>query len=256
MKFKVTLITIILISGIFILCKVPLIYYGILISLGLLIVVLGVMNIQWNYFLTAYHKSGNSEKKISLTFDDGPHPEFTPQVLNILRENKIQATFFCIGQNAEKYPELIKRIIEEGHNVGNHSFTHSRFIDFKTSEGWKKEIEDTDRVISNLTGRKPGLFRSPYGVTTPHLAKAVRKTRHKVIGWTVRPYDTVEQPAEKIIQKLNSKTKEGNIILLHDTHSRIVPVLKEIIPYFKSKNYTFVTVTQLLNIPDHGEPEI
>ncbi len=255
MKFKITLIAIILISGIFILCKVPLIYYGILVFSGLLILVLGVINIQWNYFLIAYHKSTHLEKKISLTFDDGPYLEFTPQVLDILRENQIQATFFCIGQNVEKYPELIKRITEEGHTLGNHSFTHSQFIDFKTSEGWKKEIENTDQIIFDLTGKKPSLFRPPYGITTPHLAKVIKQTKHKVIGWTVRPYDTVEQPTEKIIQKLKSKTQDGNIILLHDTHSRIIPVLQEIIPYFKSKNYTFVTVNQLLNLPDHDEPE-
>ncbi|MFC7523832.1 polysaccharide deacetylase family protein [Parapedobacter sp. GCM10030251] len=207
---------------------------------------LGVFNIQWNFFVKAIHRATTSTRQIALTFDDGPHPTYTPQVLTQLEKYGIQATFFCIGKHAATYPHLIKELHRRDHVVGNHSFTHASTIDFHTRTKWLMEIQQTDGVIEQTLGKRPRFFRPPYGVTTPHLAKALKETNHAIIGWRVRPYDTLNRSSEQIVRTILRKTKPGDIILLHDTHERIVPVLEQLLPALKHRKFDMVTVENLI----------
>lgn len=223
-------------------------YWAILPFVALLgFLALACSKIQWNFFVPAIHFGDSSTQKIALTFDDGPHPKYTPQVLDILKKHGVKATFFMIGKNIQQYPILSERIINEGHTIGNHSFTHSKTIDFKNQNGWKKEIENTDLEIRKILGKNPRFFRPPYGVTTPHLAGALKKSGKKTIGWSQRTYDTMSISPMKIKEKIIKNLKSGDIILLHDTHENIVPLLEHLLPEIEHKNLSFATVNEMIN---------
>lgn len=216
--------------------------------IGPAIIVWGAFHIQANFFLKATHQGNVTRRQIALTFDDGPHPVYTPQVLELLDRHNAKATFFCIGKNVMKHPEIASRIQVAGHIVGNHSFSHTHTIDFHGKNSWLEELRKTDIVITQATGYRPRFFRPPYGVTTPHLAKAIRTSGHRVIGWRVRPYDTLDSrsPA-RIVHTILGKVKPGAIVLLHDTHDRIVPVLEQLLPALHQYGYTLVTVPKLID---------
>lgn len=213
---------------------------------ALILTAFAAFNIQWNFFLKAVHRTNTPNREIALTFDDGPHSVYTPQVLGLLESHGIRATFFCIGKHVVHHPELTEELKRRGHIVGNHSFTHAATIDFHDHAKWITEIRQTDHAIEQVIGKRPRFFRPPYGVTTPHLAKAIRETGHTVVGWKVRPYDTLNRSPEQIVRILLRKTKPGDIILLHDTHERIVPVLEQLLPKLKKRKFDMVTVEKLI----------
>lgn len=217
-----------------------------LLAIALLTLVLGAFNIQWNFFVKAIHRTNTATRSIALTFDDGPHPTFTPNVLAQLDKHGIRATFFCIGKHVAQAPQLMKDLHSRGHVIGNHSFTHASTIDFHNRAKWITEIRQTDNIIKQAVGKQPRFFRPPFGVTTPHLAKAIKETGHTVIGWQVRPYDTLNRSPENIVRTILKKTKPGDIILLHDTHDRIAPVLEQLLPKLKKKKFDMVTVENLI----------
>jgi peptidoglycan/xylan/chitin deacetylase (PgdA/CDA1 family) len=159
----------------------------------------------------------NSDKKIFLTFDDGPIPEITEWVLDILKSEEIKATFFCIGDNIKKHPEVYKRILAEGHQIGNHTFNHLN--------GWKT---DTNHYIDNfklceteclkLNTEHSFLFRPPYGKIKPSQTKAIRNLGYKIIMWDVLSYDFDPNIIpEKCLENVISNTEQGSIIVFHDS---------------------------------------
>ena len=213
---------------------------------GLILIALAAFNIQWNFFLKAVHQGNTAVRQVALTFDDGPHPTYTPQVLSLLKKYGIQATFFCIGKHVLQHPELVKELHDQGHVVANHTFTHAATIDFHSKAKWLEELRQADATIANIIGRTPLFFRPPYGVTTPHLAKAIWETGHTVVGWRLRPYDTLQRTPQQLINTILKRTKPGDIILLHDTHKRIVPVLEQLLPELKHRGFEMVTVEKLI----------
>lgn len=218
-----------------------------LISIGFLVTAIGSMTMKWNFHLRAFTKAKHiSEKKIAITFDDGPNAKYTPIVLRILEKYNAKATFFCIGKNIEANPEILKDTIQKGHQVSNHTYSHSFSFGFFKKEKFIEEIEKTDSLLDAATGMKNRYFRPPFGVTTPPLAKAIKITGHKVIGWNIRPYDTVFKNREKNLKHIIKKIFPGSIILLHDTHDRIPYVLEHLLQYLEKHNYRCVTVAELL----------
>lgn len=208
----------------------------------------GSFDIRLNYFTKAYSSKPNSTKKeIALTFDDGPH-EMTEKVLDLLKKFNVKATFFCIGKQIENNPELFKRIIADGHLVGNHSYSHSGNFGFCSSQKVVDEITKTNKLVEQLSGLKINFFRPPFGVTNPMIAKAVSETKHLVIGWNIRSLDTVYEDENTIFDRVKNKIKPGGIILLHDTSQKSVNVLERLLLFLKSENYSIVAVDELLNI--------
>ena len=195
--------------------------------------------IQWNFFLEAFNYKRTSQKVLALTFDDGPHPEITPQILDLLKKHNAKATFFCIGQHAEKHPEILKRILEEGHGVGNHSYSHKNTFPFFGESQIKTELEQTDAILKQANT----LFRPPFGVTNPTIAKVVKETGHQVIGWNVRSFDTVIKNPQTITKRILNKVKPGSIILMHDTRPQTLEALKVILP--RLSGHKLVPISQL-----------
>jgi len=182
-----------------------------------------------------------TQKQIALTFDDGP-AEQTATILDILKKEKIKATFFLIGKNIEGRENLIRRMPDEGHSIGNHSFHHGFHFDWQSAQKMKDELQLTNEAIRNITGQEVKLFRPPYGVTNPNLAKAVANTGLRSIGWSLRSMDTVAKEETALLQKILGKVKSRDIILLHDRCEVTAKMLPALITALKERNYSFTTL--------------
>ena len=228
-------------------------YYLILIAILYLIInIIGSANIRLNYFLNSYCKSTTNKKEIAITFDDGPHPDITPKLLKLLESLKVEATFFCTGKNSLAYPELVSEIINKGHIIGNHSYSHSKFFDLFSVTKMQKEILDTNQIINSITGKSHLLFRPPYGVTNPMLRKALNYTKMISVGWSLRSFDTVRS-SDKVLAKLEARTKPGDIVLFHDTNPNIITIIEDYLKWLKKNDFKVVSLTTLLNIPAYED---
>jgi peptidoglycan-N-acetylglucosamine deacetylase len=183
---------------------------------------------------------------IAMTFDDGPNPETTPRLLDILKQRNIKATFFLIGQNAERNPEIVKRILAEGHEIGNHSWTHpplAKLSDDRVTE----EITKTQNAIKTASGYTPDLLRPPYGSITPRQKEWIENQFGlNVILWSVDPFDWKRPGVSVIQQRILAGAKPGAIILSHDIHKQTVDSMPATLDALAAKGYKFVTVSQLI----------
>lgn len=208
----------------------------------------GSYDIRLSYFAeTLCGDSNNSNREIAITFDDGPH-EMTEKILDLLKKFNVKAAFFCIGKQIEQKPEVFKRIISEGHIVGNHSYSHSNLIGFFSTQKMVEEISKTNSIITYFLNKNPKLFRPPFGVTNPNIARAAKQSNMKVIGWNIRSLDTVIKDDEDVFNRVKNKVAPGGIILLHDTSEKSVMVLERLLLFLQSENYKIVTIDKLLNI--------
>jgi peptidoglycan/xylan/chitin deacetylase (PgdA/CDA1 family) len=212
------------------------------------IVAINSARIKSNYHIRAYCNNPSlTEKKIALTFDDGPS-ETTLKILDLLKKYDAKATFFCIGKNIEKYPEIIERILSEGHSVGNHSYSHSHFFDFYNAKKVLEELKKTDDLLEKFTSKKILFFRPPYGVTTPSIHRALKISKHKVIGWNIRSLDGGIKDQKIIYNRIIKRVSPGGIVLLHDTAKHSVLVLEQFLQFLQQNNYTVISVEKLLNL--------
>lgn len=208
----------------------------------------GSYDIRLSYFTeTLNSDSNNSNREIAITFDDGPH-EMTEKILDLLQKFNVKATFFCIGKQIEQKPVVFKRIISEGHIVGNHSYSHSNSIGFFLTQKMIEEISKTNSIIASFLDKNTKLFRPPFGVTNPNIARAVKQLEMKVIGWNIRSLDTIIKDEEDVFKRVKNKVVPGGIILLHDTSEKSVMVLERLLLFLQSENYKIVTIDKLLNI--------
>ncbi len=217
-------------------------------GLWLLITAYGVMNIQSGYFLKSLSSNPTiTSRQVALTFDDGPDQN-TLKIIEILDRYKAKGTFFCIGKQVDQHPEILKLLHKKGYVIGNHTYTHSQFIDIYSTEKFILEIEDTDNTIRKYIGKTPQLFRPPYGITNPNIARAVKKTGHRVIGWNKRSFDTTIPSEKLILAKITKNLKSGDILLLHDTKMITNAVLEQLLLFLQKNNYKTVTIDELFSI--------
>ena len=157
--------------------------------------------------------------EVALTFDDGPDPEVTPQVLDLLDAHGAQASFFCIGRRVEQYPELTREIVQRGHLVENHTFHHSHSFAFRLYGGLKREILRAQDAIEGTTGRRPSYFRAPAGMRNFFLDPLLRHLDLTLVAWTRRGFDAVEGNPDRVLPRLVRGLSAGDILLLHDGNS-------------------------------------
>lgn len=223
-------------------------WYGGIIIAFIIFMARGSANIKSGMFCKA-HCSGNmEERKIALTFDDGPDRSVTPLLLDLLRKENIKASFFCIGARAEQNPDLLKLIDGDGHIIGGHSYSHHFLFDLFSSRRMLKEMGKSEEVISKGINRKIKMFRPPYGVTNPPLAKALRQKKYHIIGWSLRSKDTVIKDEKKMFERLVKRVKPGDIILFHDTRIITVNVLEKFIKFVKENDLSFERLDKHLGI--------
>lgn len=211
-------------------------------------IIYGSANIQSNFYTKAYCSAITEEKIIALSFDDGPNPAYTAKVLSILEEHNAKATFFVIGKNIQGNENIIKKIDAAGHTIGNHTFSHSFFIDFKGKTGFMYELDATSDIVYTIIKKRMKFFRPPYGVTTPHLASASKALNYDIIGWNIRSLDTTNDTDERIANRVISQIKPGAIILFHDTSEKTAQVLKQTLNFVKENGFKIVSVEELLKI--------
>lgn len=216
--------------------------WGYYLALGLLFVGLlswGVFDIRLGYFVPTLCRLKNKQKRqVILTFDDGP-TELTPLFLDLLNRYEVKAIFFCIGRQIAQYPQIVQRIKDEGHLIGNHTYSHIPQNCFASTAVMTQEIQQTDALLAQL-GIVTPYFRPPYGVTNPHIASAARRTGKRVIGWDIRSLDTVIKDETRLWSRVVSKLNQGNIILMHDTSERTLHVLEQLLKYLKANDYQVV----------------
>jgi peptidoglycan-N-acetylglucosamine deacetylase len=211
--------------------------------------------LQQRYPETVVLRGPQTVNAVALTFDDGPDPRFTPQVLDILKENNIKATFFLMGSRAQAYPDLVKRIINEGHIVGNHTYWHPNLVKQGDIATLKTEVQRSEDELANLIGYRTKLFRAPYGFLYNELVEELRDMNYTVAGWSVDSLDWQESPPEQITYNVMSNIHPGAVILLHDgaawdeDRTNTIQSLRQIIPAIREQGLKFETLPQLLAIP-------
>lgn len=220
---------------------------GFLISLCL-ILLLAAVPVQGERNIGVYYRAPQNTRKIALTFDDGPHPRYTEQILDILEKEGIKATFFAIGCNVKAYPEITKKVLFAGHEIGNHTYTHP-LVPLTTEENLLREIEETDALLQSLGCEAPVFFRPPQGKFPADVNGLLDKTGKIAVLWSIDTRDWAHTPIEEIVREVDTKVAGGDIILLHDFvsgESNTIPAIKKLIPMLKKRGYQFVTLSELL----------
>ena len=206
-----------------------------------------------------YHEGAGGEHEVALTFDDGPDPEWTPKILDILKEHGVKAAFFVVGKNAEDHPGLVQRILDEGHEIGNHTYSHANLAIMSPAR-MRLELNMTQRLIESITGRSTTLFRPPYNAdSNPTKIEdlAPLKIAQEELGYTVvlekvDPQDWARPGVNEIVERVKKLRGEGNLVLLHDAggdRSQTVEALPKIIDYLQMRGDRIVSLSELLNIP-------
>jgi peptidoglycan-N-acetylglucosamine deacetylase len=200
-----------------------------------------------------FYSGSKAKRWVALTFDDGPDMKTTPQILRILKQYHVPATFFIIGQRAQAHPEMVRQIYDDGNVIGNHSWDHPDLVRLSTQKV-KDEVEQTDELLYRLIGHHPALFRPPYGAMNKRDIVEVASLGYKVIDWSVDTRDWAGTPESEILSFVQREIRPGGIILEHcaggkdDDLSNTVKALPQIIETLKKQGYQFVTVPQLLGV--------
>ena len=212
----------------------------------LVLLVVESVRINSGFYLEALCRGNTKEKIVALTFDDGPDEIYTPRILEILEKHQIPACFFIIGKKAEERENILRLAISKGHIIGNHSYGHHFFFDFFGRKKMERDLVKTENIIKDVTGKKQLLFRPPYGVTNPTLAKVVKNRRYKVIGWSVKSFDTTIKSADKITERVLKGLQPGAVILMHDDREITLKVLEKVIIKIKEHGYRFVGLEEMM----------
>lgn len=221
-------------------------WFALLIVAFLSIEFYGAYFVHSNFHIKAICKIKTTDKVVALTFDDGPMPERTHSILNLLNKFNVKATFFCIGNRIKGNESILKQIQEQGHLIGNHSYSHSNLFDLKNTQQMISDLQEGNKEIKRVIGKEPMFFRPPYGVTTPSLARASEKLGFEVIGWNVRSLDTSIKDKQQLVDRVISRIQPGSILLFHDTVENLEIALEEILNYLKQNNYKVVELDKLI----------
>jgi len=205
---------------------------------------------------TIYHIP-SSDKVVALTFDDGPSPVWTPRILDALKEAHVKATFFMLGEHAQKYPDVVRRLAEEGHEIGNHTYDHHILIYYKAAE-LKREILDAEAVIKNITGQTTKYFRPPKAWLTESEKKQIKEMGYETVLWSLNSKDWVTFDDRYIVKYILRHVRPGDILLFHDSggvfkpeggkRKETVKAVGLLIEKLRERGYRFVTISQLLEL--------
>lgn len=185
------------------------------------LVLCGVFFLRLGMFVDVVWRGPQKSRGVALTFDDGPSPEHTPRVLDMLDKAKVKATFFVIGRKAEAHPGVVRDILARGHGVGLHSYGHDRLFSLRSLAYVRADLRRGIRALEGITGERPSLFRPPIGHTNPRIAKAALELDLVVVGWSVRALDGLARSrADRVAERVTSRLDHGAIVLLHDAAER------------------------------------
>src|SRR5438046_6337531 len=185
---------------------------------------------------------------IAMTFDDGPSATLTPKLLDLLAGRHIKVTFFVIGENVAEHPEIVARAAREGHEIGNHSWSHPNFAKM-SQESVRSQLQRTDDAIKNATGKRPTLMRPPYGSLTEREKHWIHdEFGYRIILWEVDPYDWKRPGPAVVRNRILKETRPGSIVLSHDIHPGTIEAMPSTLDALEAKGFKFVTVSELLRM--------
>lgn len=199
-------------------------------------------------YVKALCRVRTERKVVALTFDDGPDAIYTPVVLDLLKSYGVRATFFCIGEKAQQNEDIVRRLVEEGHLLGNHSWTHSAFFPLFSGRKMQEELQKTAQLLEGFAGRKVSLFRPPFGVTNPTIASVAKRLEYEVIGWNIRSLDTCSRDAGAVFLRIRKQICPGAIILLHDRLPGSGVLLEKVLQYLRTENYEVRRIDEMLDL--------
>jgi peptidoglycan-N-acetylglucosamine deacetylase len=201
----------------------------------------------------SHSRGPSSQPYIAMTFDDGPHPRNTPRLLDMLRQRNIKATFYVIGQNVAMYPDITRRIVAEGHEIGNHTYTHRKLTILSDSEV-RSEMVKTRSAIVSATGVQPRTMRPPYGALLQRQREMIHSEYgYPTIMWSVDPQDWKRPGVSVVRDRIVTQTHNGAIVLAHDLHAPTVDAMPSTLDGLLAKGYKFVTVSQLLALSGQSQ---
>ena len=219
---------------------VPLFVYILILFFYSLILFYGSYLIQAGFYLKSICALPSDKKQVAFSFDDGPSQNYTIEILDLLKAHDIKAAFFCIGNRIPNNEPILKRIHEDGHIIGNHSYSHHFWFDLFSSKKMFMDMLQMDEMVEKAIGVRPRFFRPPYGVTNPNLRKAIVDAKYISVGWNIRSMDTVIKEPNRLLEKIKKSIKPGAIILFHDTSKTTVEVLPELIRWIRKNGYEIV----------------
>jgi peptidoglycan-N-acetylglucosamine deacetylase len=218
----------------------------ILAGLYLYLLVQGSTKVCLGFYTKVFCKGVTVEKIVALTFDDGPDEIYTPVIIDILDKQNVPATFFIIGKKAEVQHDILKNIDNKKHLIGNHSYSHALLFDLFGRKKMEQDLIMADSVIEKITGKRPAMFRPPYGVTNPIVARVVKRLGYNVIGWSIKSLDTVLKDEDKIVERIQDRLHPGAVILMHDDREITAKVLEKVILMIKKEGYRIVKLDEVL----------
>ena len=230
----------------------PIFIYFILLVTYSLIVFYGCYYVGSNFFIQIVCKAKTDKNEIAISFDDGPATNYTTEILQLLKNENLKATFFCIGNRIAGNENILKQIHEDGHIIGNHSYSHHFWFDMYSAKKMQDDMKLMDDEMERVIGLKPKLFRPPYGVTNPNVKKAIIKGGYTPVGWSVRSLDTVIKDEKKLLDKINVGIEPGAVFLFHDTSKTTLDVLPEFIEEVKKRGYQIVPLDKLLHLQPYA----
>jgi peptidoglycan/xylan/chitin deacetylase (PgdA/CDA1 family) len=211
---------------------------------------LGVSFPQWQFFGESVCRVRTDQKAVALTFDDGPDPESTPVLLDLLARRNIRATFFCIGERVARQPELARRIVARGHAIENHSHRHQFWANLLGEEKLEADLAQAQEEIRRVSGRTPAWFRPPMGLTNPRVFRVTRKLGLGIAGYTARGLDRRADGPERIVARLRRGLRPGAILLLHDggvPAARLTATVTALMDMLETEGYHCVRLDELVS---------
>lgn len=234
--------------GVHIKYGMPWYVYPVLFMAWSLLVFWGCYYVGSGFFIRIVCKGPADKKQVAISFDDGPVVDYTREILQVLKEEKVKAAFFCIGNRIAGNEEILRQVHADGHLIGNHSYSHHFWFDMCSAKKMQSDLAMMNSEVERVIGRRPKLFRPPYGVTNLNVKKAIIGGGYTPIGWSVRSMDTVIKEDGKLLDKINAAIEPGAIFLFHDTSKTTLNVLPAFIKEVKKRGYTITPLDKLLDL--------
>ena len=227
---------------------IPFYVYITLPGLYSLVLFYGCYYVGSSFFIPIICSLKTDKKIVALSFDDGPVAGNTLEILQILKENNVETAFFCIGSRIAENKAIFQQIHDEGHLIGNHTFSHHFWFDMFSAKRMLADMRMMDKAMNSIIGKTPKLFRPPYGVTNPNLKKAIIEGNYIPVGWSMRSMDTVINNEKKLFNRVISKIKPGAVFLFHDTSNTTVAILPALIKHLHENGYEIIRLDKMLNL--------
>lgn len=241
-----------LIIGTNIIYNIPWYVYAVLVITYASLLFYGCFYVGSNYFIPIICSIKTDKKIIAISFDDGPDKDNTPQILQLLKACNAEAAFFCIGSRIAGNEMLLKQIDDEGHIIGNHTFSHHYWFDMFSANKMTADMQMMDDVTKNIINKTPHLFRPPYGVTNPNLKKAIINGNYIPVGWSARSLDTVIKDEKKLLSRLTARIKPGAVFLFHDTSASMLTILPDFLNHVKLNGFEIIRLDKMLNLQPYA----